>query len=120
MNMDSEYPLLIKQILTKSSVKSFSQEIVSNPNVRLSYQEFTGRLGRLANSLTAQGISEKKRVGVMDWDTTGYLECFFAIPMIGAILHTINIRLSEQQILYTINHAEEGRESGGKRRQKAY
>ena len=85
--MDSEYPLLIKQILTKSSVNSFSQEIVSNPNVRLSYQEFTGRLGRLANSLTAQGISEKKRVGVMDWDTHRYLEYFFAVPMMGAVLH---------------------------------
>ena len=45
MNMDSKYPLLIKQMLSKSSIMSFTQEIVSNPNVRLSYQEFTGRLG---------------------------------------------------------------------------
>ena len=104
--MDSEYPLLIKQILTKSSVMSFSQEIVSNPNVRLNYHEFTGRLGRLANSLTAKGISEKMRVGVMDWDTHRYLEYFFAIPMMGAVLHTINVRLSPKQVLYTINHAK--------------
>ena len=104
--MDSEYPLLIKQILTKSSVMSFSQEIVSNPNVRLNYQEFTGRLGRLANSLTAMGISEKMRVGVMDWDTHRYLEYFFAVPMMGAVLHTINVRLSPKQVLYTINHAQ--------------
>ena len=106
MNMDSEYSLLIKQILTKSRVMSFSQEIVSNPNVRLSYQEFTGRLGRLANSLIAQGISEKMRVGVMDWDTHRYLEYFFAVPMMGAVLHTINVRLSPKQVLYTINHAQ--------------
>ena len=104
--MDSEYPLLIKQILTKSSVISFSQEIVSNPNVRLNYHEFTGRLGRLANSLTAKGISEKMRVGVMDWDTHRYLEYFFAVPMMGAALHTINVRLSPKQVLYTINHAK--------------
>ena len=104
--MDSEYPLLIKQILTKSSVMSFSQEIVSNPNVRLNYQEFTGRLGRLANSLSAMGISEKMRVGVMDWDTHRYLEYFFAVPMMGAVLHTINVRLSPKQVLYTINHAQ--------------
>ena len=104
--MDSEYPLLIKQILTKSSVMSFSQEIVSNPNVRLNYHEFTGRLGRLANSLTAKGISEKMRVGVMDWDTHRYLEYFFAVPMMGAALHTINVRLSPKQVLYTINHAK--------------
>ena len=104
--MDSEHPLLIKQILTKSSVMSFSQEIVSNPNVRLNYHEFTGRLGRLANSLTAKGISEKMRVGVMDWDTHRYLEYFFAVPMMGAALHTINVRLSPKQVLYTINHAK--------------
>ena len=104
--MDSEYPLLIKQILTKSSVMSFSKEIVSNPNIRLNYHEFTGRLGRLANSLTAKGISEKMRVGVMDWDTHRYLEYFFAVPMMGAALHTINVRLSPKQVLYTINHAK--------------
>ena len=106
MNMDSKYPLLIKQMLSKSSIMSFTQEIVSNPNVRLNYHEFTGRLGRLANSLTAKGISEKMRVGVMDWDTHRYLEYFFAVPMMGAALHTINVRLSPKQVLYTINHAK--------------
>jgi fatty-acyl-CoA synthase len=43
----------------------------------------------------------------MDYDSNRYLECYFAIPMIGAILHTINIRLSPEQILYTIDHAED-------------
>jgi fatty-acyl-CoA synthase len=42
---------------------------------------------------------------VMDWDSHRYLECFFAIPMMGAVLQTVNIRLSPQQILYTLNHA---------------
>ena len=43
----------------------------------------------------------------MDWDSPRYLECFFAIPMMGAVLHTINVRLSPEQILYTVNHAED-------------
>ena len=43
----------------------------------------------------------------MDWDSHRYLECFFAVPMMGAVLHTVNIRLSPGQILYTINHAED-------------
>jgi fatty-acyl-CoA synthase len=43
----------------------------------------------------------------MDWDSHRYLECFFAVPMMGAVLHTINIRLAPEQILYTINHAED-------------
>lgn len=43
----------------------------------------------------------------MDWDSHRYLELFFAVPMIGAVLHTINVRLSPEQILYTIDHAED-------------
>jgi fatty-acyl-CoA synthase len=43
----------------------------------------------------------------MDWDNHRYLECFFAVPMMAAVLHTINVRLSPEQILYTINHAED-------------
>ncbi|MDR3604385.1 MAG: long-chain-fatty-acid--CoA ligase, partial [Syntrophaceae bacterium] len=42
-----------------------------------------------------------------DWDSHRYLECFFAVPMMGAILHTVNVRLSPEQILYTMNHAED-------------
>jgi len=43
----------------------------------------------------------------MDWDSHRYLECFFAVPMMGAVLHTINIRLTSEQLIYTINHAED-------------
>ena len=46
-------------------------------------------------------------MAVMDWDSHRYLECFFAVPMIGAVLHTINVRLSPDQVLYTIDHAED-------------
>ena len=41
----------------------------------------------------------------MDWDSHRYLECFFAVPMMGAVLHTVNVRISPEQVLYTINHA---------------
>jgi fatty-acyl-CoA synthase len=43
----------------------------------------------------------------MDWDSCRYLECFFAVPMMGAVLHMINVRLLAEQILYTINHTED-------------
>jgi len=46
-------------------------------------------------------------VAVMDWDSHRYLECMFAVPMIGAVIHTVNIRLSPEQIVYTMNHAED-------------
>jgi fatty-acyl-CoA synthase len=53
------------------------------------------------------GVGPGSTVAVMDWDSHRYLECFFAVPMMGAVLHTINIRLSPEQLIYTINHAED-------------
>ena len=98
------YPLLIKHLLTRSNIASACQEIVSGTEMRLSYAELDQRVRQLANALKASGIREGMRVGVMDWDTHRYLECFFAIPMMGVTLFTINVRLSPAQVLYTINH----------------
>ena len=85
---------------------SACQEIVSGTEMRLSYADLGKRVRQLANSLKTSGIREGMRVGVMDWDTHRYLECFFAIPMMGASLFTINVRLSPAQVLYTINHGQ--------------
>ncbi len=46
-------------------------------------------------------------MGVLDWDSHRYLECYFSIPSMGAVLHMVNIRLTPEQILYTINHADD-------------
>jgi len=77
-----DYPLLIKQLLIRSNLVSANQEIISGNNT-LTYAEFNLRIGRLANALSSSGIGKDKRVGVMDWDTHRYLECFFAVPMMG-------------------------------------
>ena len=61
----------------------------------------------LAKGLAAQGIGQGDVVAVMDWDTHRYFEAFFAVPMLGAVLHTINVRLAPAQIAYTIDHAED-------------
>ena len=99
-----DYPLLIKHILTNATRAHARQEIVSHAKTRLSYEAFERRVHQLAHSLNNCGIDEGMRVGVMDWDTNRYLECFFAVPMMGATLFTINVRLSPAQVLYTINH----------------
>jgi fatty-acyl-CoA synthase len=99
-----DFPLLIKHLLTNASRAHARQEIVSHPNTRLSYETFERRVHRLAHSLNNCGIEDAMRVGVMDWDSNRYLECFFAVPMMGATLFTINVRLSPAQLLYTINH----------------
>jgi fatty-acyl-CoA synthase len=99
--------LLIKRLLDEGVTRAPEQEIVYAERKRLSYRELNERVGRLASGLASLGLDRGDIVGVMDWDTHRYLECFFAVPMMGAVLHTINVRLSPEQILYTINHAED-------------
>ena len=101
------YPLLIKQLLISPLSSNPEQEIVDNENQRYDYKRLNTNIHTLANALREIGIKKGDTIGVMAWDTIRYLEFFFAIPMMGAILQTINIRLSEQQILYTINHADD-------------
>lgn len=101
------YQLLIKNLLLNPAIKNPNQEIVYKDKLRFSYKEFTQRVHQLANLLTNMGIKKGDTVAVMDYDSHRYLELYFAIPMIGAILHTVNVRLSPEQILYTIDHAED-------------
>jgi fatty-acyl-CoA synthase len=58
------------------------------------YWQFAERVGRLASDLAGLGVERGNTMAIMDWDTHRYLECFFAVPMIGAVLHTVNVRLS--------------------------
>jgi fatty-acyl-CoA synthase len=102
-----EYPLLIKSLLLSGKRYEPAQEIVYGDKLRYNYQTLNERIHRLANTLTAAGVKAGDTVAVLDWDSHRYLECFFAIPMIGAVLHTVNIRLSPDQVIYTMNHAED-------------
>jgi fatty-acyl-CoA synthase len=101
------YQLLIKNILTTPLIYSPNQEIVYRDRLRYDYETFFKRVTRLAGMLQQQGVQPGDTVAIMDWDSHRYLECFFAVPMMGAVLHTINIRLSTEQLIYTINHAED-------------
>ncbi|HEA53978.1 hypothetical protein LCGC14_1222280 [marine sediment metagenome] len=102
-----QYPLLIKQLLLSGPRYSPDQEIVYANRSKYTYTDLVERIHRLANALADAGVKPGDTVAVMDWDTPRYLECFFAIPMMGAVLHTINVRLSPEQIVYTMNHAED-------------
>ena len=101
------YPLLIKNLLNCPLVSCPDQEIVYRDQLRYTYRTLHERICRLANALTDMGVKQGDTVAVLDWDSHRYLECFFAIPMIGAVLHTVNVKLSPEQILYTIDHAED-------------
>jgi len=99
------YPLLIKQLLHTPLATNPEQEIVYADKRRHSYAEFSRRINRLGHALSGLGVSPGDTVAVMDWDSHRYLECFFAVPMLGAVLMTVNVRLSPEQVLYTLNHA---------------
>ncbi len=101
------YPLLIKGLFTTSLANRPQQDIVSADGTRRTLSQLRERVGRLANALESLGVRAGDTVGVMDWDTTRYLEAYFAVPMMGAVLHTINVRLPSEQLLYTIEHAED-------------
>ena len=101
------YPLLLKQLLHTPIVYAPDQEIVYRDKLRYTYRDLYNRINRLASGLASLGVEPGETVAVLDWDSHRYLECFFAVPMMGAILHTVNIRLSPEQILFTMNHAED-------------
>jgi fatty-acyl-CoA synthase len=100
------YPLLIKQLLVTSMLHSADQEILHADISRYSYRTLRERIGRLANGLSGLGVESGQTVAIMDWDTPRYLECYFAVPMMGAVMQMVNIKLSPDQILYTLNHAQ--------------
>ena len=100
-----DYPLLIKQLFLSPLANNPDQQIVYRDQLTITYKTWQERVHRLANALASVGVTQGSTVAVMDWDSHRYLEAYYAIPMMGAVLHTINVRLSAEQMLYTIDHA---------------
>jgi len=98
------YPLLIKQLLATPLANAPEQEIVYRGSYRQTYRQLDERIRRLGSALMALGVKHGDTVAVMEWDSHRYLECYFAIPLIGATLMTANIRLSPEQISYCLDH----------------
>ena len=103
-------PLLISSILRYAAAAHGSREIVSRnieaPISRSDYAGLASRSEQAAKALTTLGIQSGDRVSTLAWNTSRHLELFFAVPGLGAVLHTANPRLFDEQIVYTINHAE--------------
>src|ERR1700728_3090426 len=100
-----QYPLIFKQLWHTPRVQAPDQEVVYRDLRRFTYLQIRERIGRLASALSKAGVVPGDTVGVLDWDSHRFLEAFFAIPMMGAVLQTVNVRLSPEQIAYTIDHA---------------
>ena len=74
---------------------------------RISYGELGVRVAKLANALRSLGIDGDQRVGTFMWNNQEHLEAYLAVPSMGAVLHTLNIRLPAEQLVYIANHAED-------------
>lgn len=101
-----QYPLIIKKLLTIALTHAQDQEIVYRDRLRYTYKDLNNRIHRLASGLNQIGVATGDTVAVFDYDSNRFLECFFAVPMMGAVMQMVNWRLSANQIAYTIDHAE--------------
>src|SRR6202044_3276540 len=72
---------------------------------RRTYAETGARAAQLANALRSLGVDGDQRVGTLMWNNAEHLEAYLAIPSMGAVLHTLNLRLDPQVIGYIADHA---------------
>lgn len=102
--------LLISSMIERAEKFFPKKEVVSRTSSgvqRFTYAQIGKRTRKLASRLKEFGIEKGDRVGTLAWNHHRHLELYFAIPGIGAVLHTINIRLSPEHIIFIINHAED-------------
>ena len=100
-----QYPLLVKHLLHYPLSHSPDQEIVYRDLRRHTYRIFRERIGRLASGLSQIGVKQGDVVAVLDWDSHRYHECYFAVPMMGAVLQTVNLTLAPEQLVFVLNDA---------------
>lgn len=104
-------PLVLNDFLKRAESYFASKVIISRTSEtkthRLTYGEWGKRTRRLADALTKLGMEKGRKIGSFAWNQHRHLEAYFAVPCTGAVLHMINIRLSEEHLVYIINHAED-------------
>src|SRR6476469_2217340 len=105
-----DYPLTIQHILWRIERLFGRKEIVTKREdgvQRSTYGEFAPRVHRLAHALQRLGVRPGDRVGTLCWNNARHLELYYAIPCMGAVLHTLNLRLFPQQLEFVIKDAED-------------
>jgi len=103
-------PLTIASLMRHGTTVHGDSEVVtatSHGSRGQTYAELGRRAARLANGLRSLGIEGDQRVGTFQWNNAEHLEAYLAIPSMGAVLHTLNIRLFPEQLVYIANHAED-------------
>src|SRR3954464_9581369 len=106
----SSYPLTLAHVFQRAERIFPEKGVVTaqqGAKAAITYGEWAERTRRLAGALDALGISEDGRVGTFAWNSSRHLELYFAAPCSGRVLHTLNIRLFPDDIVYIANHAED-------------
>src|SRR6185436_3297382 len=105
-----DYPLTIHHILWRIE-KLFGRKQVATKRAdgvhRYTYAELVPRVKQLASALARLGVKEGYRVATLAWNNCRHLELYYAIPCMGAVLHTLNLRLSPEQLAFIANDAED-------------
>jgi acyl-CoA synthetase (AMP-forming)/AMP-acid ligase II len=105
-----DYPLSVQHILHRMRTMGGAAEVATLTDdgiTRASHAEVAERAERLAAGLAELGVGSGDRVATFSWNTQAHLEAYLAIPSMGAVLHTLNLRLFPEQLAYVVNHARD-------------
>jgi len=103
-----DWQLTLTHVLERARRVFHDQQISSRHAAgvhRYRFAEMTRRIDRLAGALAGLGVSRGDRIGTLGWNSHRHLEAYYAVPCMGAVLHTLNLRLHPDQLAYVINHA---------------
>ena len=104
-----DFPLTVPAILRRAEAISGAREIVTcaaDKSIhRYRYAAFAGRARRLAEALEGLGLRAGDRIATLGWNHSQHLEAYFAVPLMHAVLHTLNLRLHPEELAYIVNHA---------------
>ena len=106
----SDFPLTVRHIFEHGQITYADSMVVTagaEGTRRISFAALADRAGQLAGGLRRLGVRPGDRVATFAWNNQEHLEAYFAVPGMGAVLHTVNIRLSPEQIRYIAGHAED-------------
>jgi fatty-acyl-CoA synthase len=104
------YSLTLRSMLERAESLFPKKEVISRTGgqiFRYTYKDFAERTRLLSSALQALGVKRGDRVATFAWNDHRHLEAYFAIPCMGAVLHTVNIRLLDEHIIFILNHAED-------------
>ena len=110
--MQDDFPLTLHHIRRRMRLvqpgRARSSTLTEAGTVEhVTFGEVCERIDRLARALGRLGVEAGDRVGTFAWNNQRHFELYFAVPCLGAVLHTLNIRLFDEQLTYIVNHAED-------------